>query len=157
MFIQKIFHIHHNVAETKARLAKVAHLTRYLGGVKKAVLTADGVGQFACELPKGLQAHCVVVGLPTDDENQVLFQSTTGNLNVAGLIEYVPVKENLTEVQLTLEYSFTSPLSGLLDRMGHCMERFLQRQLAAIRIGVEGSYAFAPQGSASMSRPEWAN
>jgi uncharacterized membrane protein len=152
MFIQKILHVHRSLAETKTRLSNISTLRRYLSGVDKAVVTADGVGQFACVLPSGISAHCVLVGLPTEDDNQVLFQSTTGNVTVAGLIEFVQIRENLTEVQLTLEYTFSSVFAKLVDRCFKSVDRFFQRQFATLQMQLEGSYAYSFQSGLNSSR-----
>src|SRR3954470_5997155 len=106
MFIQKVLHIHRSLEETRAQLSKLPTLCPQFSGLDKAVVTEDGVGQFDCALPHGLRAHCVLVELPTADPNQVLFQSTAGNVELSGLIEFAPVRDNLTEVQITMEYGF---------------------------------------------------
>src|SRR4051794_10117202 len=112
MLIQKIFHLPHNASEARARLARIHALRKLLPGLGKAVMNADGVAQFDCRLAHGVRAHCVVVALPTPQSDQVLFKSTAGNIRVAGLIEFVPVRKNLTEVQLTIEYAFSSLLAA---------------------------------------------
>jgi hypothetical protein len=151
MLIQKVFHVRHGLEETKTALRNVHLYRRQLNGLKKAVLTSDGVGQFDCEMPSGVRAHCVVAELPTADPNQALFQSTAGNVEISGLIEFIPVRDNLTEVQLTFEYSFKSAVHVLLDRVTNCTEHFLVSQLqrleawldsAAARLGGEVSPHF---------------
>lgn len=149
MFIQKVFHIHRSLAETRTQLAHLGAFRRQLTGVETAVITDEGVGQFACILPRGLRVHCVLVELPTADPNQVLFQSTAGNIDLSGLIEFTPVRDNLTEVQITLEYGFKSPLASLCDRVFRCVEQFFLRQLAAAQVQVEGALAAARSGVAS--------
>ena len=136
MFIQKVLHIHRSLDETRAQLSNLASFE-------------NGVGQFDCPLPRGLRVHGVLVELPTADPNQILFQSTTGNVELSGLIEFTPVRENLTEVQLTMEYGFKSPLAAMCDRLFRCVEQFFQRQLAAAQVQVEGALAAARSGVAS--------
>lgn len=149
MFIQKVLHIHRSLDETRAQLSNLASFRRQLPGVATAVISENGVGQFDCALPRGLRVHCVLVELPTADPNQILFQSTTGNVELSGLLEFTPVRENLTEVQLTMEYGFKSPLAALCDRLFRCVEQFFQRQLAAAQVQVEGALAAARSGVAS--------
>ena len=67
--------------------------------------------------------------LPTDDEHQVLFHSTGGEVELCGLMELLPVRDRLTEVQLTLEYEIQSPLRRLLDRLLGVMHRRVDRQI----------------------------
>lgn len=149
MFIQKVLHIHRSLDETRAQLSNLASFRRQLPGVEKAVITEDGVAQFDCVLPRGLRVHCVLVELPTNDPNQLLFQSTTGNVELSGLIEFTPVRENLTEVQITMEYTLESPMAAVCDRLFRCVEQFFHRQLAAAQVQVEGALAAARSGVAS--------
>jgi hypothetical protein len=139
MLIQKIFHIHRNSADTRAALTGIRLFRRDPAGSKKAVLTVDGVGQFDCELPTGFRAHCVLAELPSSDPNQALFHSVEGNLEVAGLIEFIPIRENLTEVQLTLEYSFKSTFHTALDFVTHSTEHFIDRHLERLECWLDGS------------------
>jgi len=141
MLIQKIFHVHSPLSETKGRLSRMHAYRPQLAGVRKAVVTSDGVGQFDCELSHGLRAHCVLVELPTGEPNQILFRSTTGNVNLAGVVEFVPIRENLTEVQLTIEYGFRSPIHNLLNRLFKCVDSFLHRQLATLQSFLEGPFS----------------
>lgn len=141
MLIQKIFHVRQDLQETKARLAHVQSYRPYLDGVRKAVITEDGVAQFDCVLPEGnFRAHLVLVELPTSDDNQVLFRSTAGNVELSGLIEFFPIKENLTEVQLTLEYSLSSPVHSIFNLFTASMERLVNRQLRRVQGILNGEY-----------------
>jgi uncharacterized membrane protein len=146
MFIQKVLHIHRSLDQTRAQLSNLAALRRQVPGVKTAVLSEDGAGQFDCALPRGLRVHAVLVELPTADPNQILFQSTAGNVDLSGLIEFTPVRETLTEVQITMEYGFKSPMAAVCDRLFRCVEQFFQRQLAAAQVQVEGTLAAARSG-----------
>ena len=149
MFIQKVFHVHQGIDETKAALAAVHRYRRSLDGVQKAVITEDGVAQFDCAVPHGMRTHCVIAELPTPDANQVLFHSTAGNIAVSGLIEYVAIRPDCTEVQLTLEYSFKSPLYKVADFATHSVERFINCQLRRI----EGHLAGSPAPASAASTP----
>jgi hypothetical protein len=149
MFIQKVLHIHRSLDETRTQLSNLAGFRRPLSGGKTAVISEDGAGQFDCALPRGLRVHGVLVELPTADPNQILFQSTAGNVDLSGLIEFTPVRETLTEVQITMEYGFRSPMAAVCDRLFRCVERFFLRQLAAAQIQVEGALAAARSGAPS--------
>lgn len=139
MLIQKIFHVHRNSADTKAALTGIRLFRRDPAGGKKTILTVDGVGQFDCEMPTGFRARCVLAELPASDPNQALFHSVEGNLEVAGLIEFIPIRENLTEVQLTLEYSIKSTFHSLLDCVTHSTEHFIDRQLERLEYWLDGA------------------
>jgi hypothetical protein len=62
------------------------------------------------------------------------------------LIEFAPVRENLTEVQITMEYGFKSPIAAVCDRLFRCVEDFFLRQLAAAQVQMEGTLAAARTG-----------
>ena len=153
MLIQKIFHVHQGLQETKARLAHVQGYRQYLEGVRKAVITDDGVAQFDCVIPDGgFRAHMVLVELPTGDENQVLFRSTAGNIELSGLLEFFPIKENLTEVQLTLEYSLRSPVHSIFNVFTASLERFMNRQLRRVQSILNGEYLPIPTATNLSNR-----
>jgi uncharacterized membrane protein len=148
MFIQKVLHIHRNLDQTRSQLSNITAFRTQPHGVETAMITEGGTGQFDCALPHGLRVHCVLVELPTPDPNQILFQSTAGNVELSGLIEFAPVRENLTEVQITMEYGFKSPMAAVCDRVFRCVEEFFLRQLEAAQVQVEGALA-AARGVAS--------
>lgn len=150
MFIQKVFHVRRGLEETKALLTKVHLYRRQLDGVKTAVLTADGVGQFDCELPGGFRAHCVLVELPTNDSNQTLFQSTAGNLEISGLVEFISIRDNLTEVQMTLECTFKSTVYSILEAATNGVEQFLNRQLCRVESWLDSNATFLPAESGTQ-------
>jgi hypothetical protein len=77
----------------------------------------------------GFQGPCQLELLPTDDRHQVLFHSTGGEMELCGLMELLPVRDHLTEVQLTLEYEIQSPLRRVLDRLLGVMNRRIDRQI----------------------------
>jgi len=156
MFIQKVFHVRHGLQETKAALTKVHLFQRRLEGVKKAVVTADGVGQFDCELPGGFRAHCVLVELPTNDSNQTLFHSTAGNVELSGLVEFIAIKENLTEVQITVDCSFRSSLQAFLVSASNGMEQFFNRQLERVQDWLDRSTQMAAEQDQFAHLPECA-
>lgn len=139
MFIQKIFHVHHNLEDTKTRLAHTQSYRRCMEGVNKATVTADGVAQFDVAIPKGFHVHFVLVELPTPDSNQVLFQSSAGNMDISGLLEFTEIRPNLTEVQLTLEYRFQSLWHSVIDAFTGVSERFLERQLRCLQSWLDGT------------------
>ena len=154
MFIQKIFHINLGAEQTRTRLSNLQIFRRHLEGVQKAVITVDGVAQFDCVTSNGFRAHAVVVELPTQDKNQVLFRSTAGNVELAGLIEFFEVKDDLTEVQLTLEYAIKSPVHSVLDSVTASMERFINRALGSLEAAINGE-AHHPALVKNSSAPQF--
>jgi hypothetical protein len=144
MFIQKTFHVQRGLEETRKSLRKIHLYQQHLDGVKKAVVTDDGVGQFDCQLRDGRRAHCVLAELPVADPNQALFHSTAGNVDLSGMIEFVPIRDRLTEVQLTVECSFKSPIYNLFDAVTSHAEQFIDRQLSRLESLLNGANSTAP-------------
>jgi hypothetical protein len=144
MLLQKTFHIHKDISATKTRLANLQYYRRHLEGVEKAVITADGVAQFEFVAGNGFHGHFVTAELPTEDANQVLFQTTAGNVEIAGLIEFFEVRADLTEVQLTAEYTIKSPVHRLLDRLTGGIERFVNSQLRRLQAALDNAPFPAP-------------
>ena len=70
--------------------------------------------------------------MPGDDPNRILFRSVDGTVELAGMIELFPIRPNLTEAVLTVEYEALSPLQKAIDAMSIALDRFLNRQLARI-------------------------
>jgi hypothetical protein len=79
------------------------------------------------------------VELPTNDSNQTLFHSTAGNMELSGLVEFIAIRENLTEVQLTVECSFKSTVYAFLNAATNGMEQFLNRQLDRLQTWLDTS------------------
>jgi hypothetical protein len=152
MLLQKIIHVRQGLEDTKSRLANLHNYRRHFEGVQKALITAEGVAQFDCTMQNGFRAHFVLVELPTEEENQVFFRSTAGNVDVAGLIEFFEIRPGLTEVQLTVEYSLKSPVQSLLDSVTGGVERFVNQQLRRLQAVMDGNPLPLPQPATQKSR-----
>lgn len=144
MFIQKIIHVHHGLDETKAVLARLQNFRPWLEGVNKATMTADGVGQFDCEVSEGIHWHAVVAQLPCDEPNTVLFHTTAGNIKLAGMVEYCEVRPGVTEVQLTLQYAPNSFWSRCTELCTRQFEHYVERQLRALQGCLDGTFSHSP-------------
>jgi len=138
MLLQKIFHVHHNLADTKARLGNLHSYRRHLEGVQKALITADGVAQFDFVSPTGFRGHFVAAELPAEEDHQLLFKSTAGNVEVAGLIEFYEIRPGLTEVQLTLEYSISSTFHSVINGLTAAFEHYINRQIRRLQDALNG-------------------
>lgn len=124
--------------ETRNRLLTIASYRRQFDRVTKAVVTADGIAQFRFEPGLGYPLAVDLAEVPGGDENTTLFRSTGGNLEVAGMIEFFQVRENLTEVVLTIDYQLKAPLARVVDALGHVLDRFLNEQLHRMQAHFEG-------------------
>jgi hypothetical protein len=138
MFFHKVFHIHQPLAETRRQLTQLATFRSRLPGLKKAIVSADGVAEFECEVDPQLELQAVLVELPTDDANQLLFRSTVGNVRVAGMLALCPIKPGVTEVQLTVDYTLESLLARALDFCTKRVERYVEGALRSLQACLNG-------------------
>jgi uncharacterized membrane protein len=145
MFIEKFFHINLPVTETKTRLNRVNSYRRELESMHKAIVTDEGLAHFEFEVGMDHSAWVDLVQLPSPDENTILFRSTRGTVEMTGMIEFCPIKPNLTEVKFALDYEIKSILHRAVDRLSGTIDAFLNRQLQAIQSHFEGVGTLAAQ------------
>jgi hypothetical protein len=132
MLIQKVFHVRQNLEKAQARFSNFPSFSdrfRNSGNLDGFAGFADGRVHWGTTSRIGFLAPFQIELLPTDDKRQVLFHSTGGEMELCGLMELLPVRDRLTEVQLTLEYEIQSPLRRLLDRLLGVMNRRVNRQI----------------------------
>jgi uncharacterized membrane protein len=73
-----------------------------------------------------------IVEIPGEEEDRILFRSLCGEVEVAGIIELFPIRPNLTEAVLTMEYDAPSGMQKVIERISVGLDQFLNRQLAKI-------------------------
>jgi hypothetical protein len=122
--------------------------------LKKAIITADGVAEFECEVDSQLDLQAVLVELPSDDQNQVLFQSTVGNVRVAGMLELSPIKPGVTEVQLTVEYTLCSLVARAVDFCTKRVERYVEGALRSLQACLNGDGGACRRLARRVSEPQ---
>ncbi|HEX8310784.1 MAG TPA: hypothetical protein VF614_05660 [Chthoniobacteraceae bacterium] len=132
MLLQKTFHLHQSLDEARATLTDLQNVSDVLAGVRLAKVTAEGSLRLECALGRGILAQVEIASLPTDEQDQMLFRSVEGNMEVAGLVELFEVRPNCTEVQLTLDYTLKSSVHRFLDSTAGVVDRFVNRQLARL-------------------------
>ena len=137
MMLHKIFHMNQSVTETKRRLANVSSYRHHLDGVQQADFSAEGTSNWKLLLPLGFRAEFILTDARAD-ENTVVFQSSEGDLKITGMVNFHAVKNNLTEVDLVVNYDSTSMLFNVLDRMLNIGDHFLVNQLRRVRAHFEG-------------------
>ena len=133
MLIQKIFHVHVGLEAAKAQLTNLRACRRLFEGVTAATVGPEGNSHVEFETGNGFAASVDLAPLASDDPNQVLFRSVGGNIELAGMVEYVPVREHLTEVQLTVDYAIKSPVHSVFDAVTSSVDRLLNRQLQRLQ------------------------
>jgi len=137
MLIQKVFHIRKSIDEAQARFSNFQNLSgRFLntGGFARM---AGGRGLWDAMALTGFQGSSRLELLPTEEKHQVLFHSTDGEFQLCGLMELLPVRDHLTEVQLTLEYEIQSSWRRALDRLLGVMDRWVNRRIMEMKRQME--------------------
>ena len=132
MLIQKTFHLQMDRDSAKERLSNMSEYHRFFIGVDEALFHSAGAARFRFRLPCGFRAEVELAEIPGKNPAQTLFRSRSGNLTVAGVLEYFQIKPALTEVVLTVDYTIGSPLFNALDYLFNTMDRFLNRQLQSV-------------------------
>ena len=150
MMLHKIFHMNQSVGETKRRLANVSSYRHHLDGVEKADVSGNGLSHWKLVFPLGFRADFVLSELVTDEPNTVVFKSVEGDLEVTGMVSFHAVKNNLTEIDLVINYESSSPLFNLMDRMLNVGDHFLINQLRRVRAHFEGIAAPVRKSTASV-------
>ena len=107
-----------------------------------ATITADGVGHFELKTLSGHTLFADVAEVPDETPDQLIFCSIGGNMQVNGTLEFFEIRENVTEMVLTLDYYIESPLHRVMDRVTSGMDRFLNRLLMRIQMHFDGIHAF---------------
>ncbi len=138
MMLHKTFHMNQSVGETKRRLANVSSYRHHLDGVEKADVSENGMSRWSLSMPLGFRADFVLSEVPSDDVNTVVFKSVEGDLEIMGMVSFHAIKNNLTEVDLVINYESASPMFNLLDRMLNVGDHFLINQLRRVRTHFEG-------------------
>ena len=138
MMLHKIFHMNQSVNETMRRLANVSSYRHHLEGVEKADVSENGMSHWQLSLPLGFRADFVLTEVASGEANTVVFKSVEGDLEIMGMISFHAVKNNLTEVDLVINYESSSPLFTLMDRMLNVGDHFLINQLRRVRTHFEG-------------------
>ena len=151
MMLHKIFHMNQSVSESKRRLADVSGYRHHLDGLERADKKADGVSQWRLLLPLGFRADFSLTAAETEDPDTIVFKSEGGDVEVVGMVSFRPVKSNLTEVDITLNYESTSALFNVLDRALKIGDHFLVNQLRRIRAHFEGVAAPSPRAETVYS------
>ena len=138
MMLHKIFHMNQSVNETMRRLANLSSYRHHLDGVEKADASDNGRSHWHLLLPLGFRADFVLSEVATAEPNTIAFQSTEGDIKVMGVLSFHAIKDNLTEVDLVVNYESPSPLFRIVDRMLNVGDHFLINQLRRVRAHFEG-------------------
>lgn len=65
-------------------------------------------------------------------------------MEVCGLLELLPIRDHLTEVQLTLDYQIQSPIRRTFDRLFGAVNSRVDRQIVSMQRWMEGERGTSP-------------
>src|SRR5438067_2341889 len=138
MLLQKTLHMNQSLGECKTRLASIQSYRRQFVMVTKATVTSSKTVDFSFRGPFGFQAHTVLMAADSDAANQIGFESTGGNIDVMGLVEFTEIRPRCTEVTVAVHYEIKNQLFAWLDRKLRFIDAFMTSELRSIRAHFEG-------------------
>src|ERR1044072_2322656 len=98
MLLQKTLHMNQSLEECKTRLASIQSYRRQFVMVTKATVTSSENVGFRFRGPLGFEARTVLLSVESESPDQMVFESTGGNLDVMGLAEFTEIRPNCTAV-----------------------------------------------------------
>jgi len=143
MFIHKIFHLRQPLNEARERLRAPGTWTTSDRDVSVNCGSngSDVIGHLEFQRWLGDPISADIEEVPGDETDRILFRSVGGDVELAGMIELFPIRPNLTEAVLTVEYEAPSAMQKAIERVSVGLDQFLNRQLARIeraRTGAAG-------------------
>ncbi len=127
-----------SLAECKARLSSIQSYRRQFVMVTKATVTSSKTVDFSFRGPLGFEARTVLLAADTDEANHLAFESSGGNIDIMGLIDFTQIKASCTEVTLAVHYEIKNKMFAWLDRKFHFVDAFVTSELRSIRAHFEG-------------------
>ncbi|MDQ6622279.1 MAG: hypothetical protein M3Y86_02170 [Verrucomicrobiota bacterium] len=138
MLLQKTLHMSQSLAECKTRLASIQSYRRQFVMVTKATVTSSKTVDFSFRGPLGFEARTVLLAADSDAANQVAFESSGGNIDLMGLVDFAEIRPSCTEVTLAVHYEIKNKLFAWLDRKFRFVDAFVTSELRSIRAHFEG-------------------
>ena len=138
MLLQKTLHMNQSLDECKSRLTSIQSYRRQFVMVTKATVTSSKTVDFSFRGPLGFEARTVLLSVESDSPDQFAFESTGGNIDLMGLVEFTGIRPNCTEVTLALHYEIKNRLFAWLDRHLRFVDAFVNSELRSIRAHFEG-------------------
>ena len=138
MLLQKTLHMSQSATECKSRLAAIQSYRRHFVMVTKATVTSSKTVDFSFRGPLGFEANTILMATESDHADQVAFESTGGNIELMGLMDFAELRPNCTEVTLAVHYEIKNKLFAWLDRRFKFVDAFLTSEMRSIRSHFEG-------------------
>src|SRR3954468_4997214 len=150
MLLQKTLHMNQSLDECKHRLSGIQSYRRQFVMVTKATVTSSKTVDFSFRGPLGFEARTVLLAADTDEPNQVAFESSGGNIDVMGIVDFTQIKPGCTEVTLAVHYEIKNKLFAWLDRKFRFVDAFVTSELRSIRTHFEGIATPVHEGPAML-------
>lgn len=138
MLLQKTLHMSQSVGECKDRLFSIQSYRRQFVMVTKATVTSSKTVDFSFRGPLGFQARTVLVAAESDSPDQFAFESTGGNIELMGLVDFAEVRPDCTEVTIAVHYEIRNKLFAWLDRRFNFIDAFVNSEMRTMRAHFEG-------------------
>jgi hypothetical protein len=139
-----------SLAECKTRLSSIQSYRRQFVMVTKATVTSSKTVDFSFRGPLGFEARTVLLATESDNPNQAAFESTGGNIDLMGLVDFAEIRANCTEVTLAVHYEIKNKLFAWLDRRFRFVDKFVTSELRSLRAHFEGIAVPAPERTAML-------
>jgi len=150
MLLQKTLHMSQSLAECKSRLSSIQTYRRQFVMVTKATVTSSKTVDFSFRGPLGFEARTVLLAAESDNANQAAFESTGGNIDLMGIVDFTEIRPSCTEVTLAVHYEIKNKLFAWLDRHFRFVDAFVTSELRSIRAHFEGIAAPVAERPAMM-------
>ena len=138
MLLQKTLHMSQSLAECKSRLSSIQSYRRQFLMVTKATVTSSKTVDFSFRGPLGFEARTVLLAAESDSPDQAAFESTGGNIDLMGIVDFTEIRPNCTEVTLAVHYEIKNKIFAWLDRHFNFVDAFVTSELRSVRAHFEG-------------------
>ncbi len=145
-----------SLAECKSRLSSIQSYRRQFVMVTKATVTSSKTVDFSFRGPLGFEARTVLLAADSESPRQAAFESSGGNIDLMGIVDFTEIRENCTEVTLAVHYEIKNKLFAWLDRHVRFVDAFVTSELRSIRAHFEGITAPVVERPAMMPMLETA-
>ncbi|MBA3762908.1 MAG: hypothetical protein H0X04_06120, partial [Chthoniobacterales bacterium] len=93
-----------SLAECKSRISSIQSYRRQFVMVTKATVTSSKTVDFSFRGPLGFEARTVLLAVESENPHQAAFESTGGNIDLIGIVDFTGIRPNCTEVTLAVHY-----------------------------------------------------
>ncbi len=127
-----------SLPECKTRLSSIQSYRRQFLMVTKATVTSSKTVDFSFRGPLGFEARTVLLAAKSENPDQAAFESTGGNIDLMGIVDFSEIRPSCTEVTLAVHYEIKNRVFAWLDRHFHFVDAFVTSELRSIRAHFEG-------------------